>query len=70
MISDITAPLASTSYSSNSMNLLRIISEAQFNYIMGKINENGWRKALEDWMSAGGASAIEEFTQAYNKENK
>ncbi|HEY8500568.1 MAG TPA: hypothetical protein VIL89_08120 [Clostridia bacterium] len=70
MISDITAPLASTSYSSNSMNLLKIISEAQFNYIMGKIDENGWQKALEDWMDAGGASAIKEFTAAYNMENK
>lgn len=69
MILDITAPLASTSYSSNSMNLLGIISEAQFNYIMGKIDENGWQKALEEWMDAGGASAIEEFTKAYHKEN-
>lgn len=65
MISDITAPLASASFSSNQTTLTRIISEAQFGYIMGELDDPGWYQAIENWKAAGGESAIEEFTDAY-----
>lgn len=65
MIFDVTAPLSSNSYSSNYSTLLNIISEAQFKFIMGDIDEMGLEKAIEDWKNAGGNAAIEEFTRAY-----
>ncbi|HZK26388.1 MAG TPA: hypothetical protein VFD00_02465 [Thermoclostridium sp.] len=65
MIFDITAPLSSNSYSSNYATLLNIISEAQFKFIMGDIDEKGWERAIEGWKNAGGNAAIKEFTRAY-----
>lgn len=67
MISDITAPLASASFSANNATLLKIISDAQFRFIMGDIDENGWKQAIENWKNAGGNKAIKEFTSAYYK---
>ena len=67
MISDITAPLTSASFSANSANLLKIISEAQFKYIMGEIDEGKWKQAIEDWKNAGGNAAMDEFTAGHNK---
>lgn len=68
MIFDVTATLSSNSFSSNNATLLKIISEAQFKFIMGEIDEAGWERAIEDWKKAGGSAAIEEFTAAYYKE--
>lgn len=68
MIFDVTAALSSNSFSSNYSNLLKIISDAQFRFIMGEIDEDGWQKAIEEWKKAGGSAAIEEFTAAYYKQ--
>lgn len=65
MIFDVTATLSSNSYSSNYTTLLKIISDAQFKFIMGEIDEAGWEKAIEEWKKAGGNAAIEEFTARY-----
>lgn len=65
MIFDVTATLSSNSYSSNYATLLRIISDAQFKFIMGEIDEREWNTAIEEWKKAGGNAAIEEFTAAY-----
>ena len=67
MISDITAPLASASYSTNHATLHGIISDAQFRFIMGDIDENGWKQAIENWKNAGGDKTMDEFTAAYYK---
>lgn len=65
MVFDVTATLSSISFSSNYTTLLRIISDAQFKFIMGEIDEAGWYKAIDEWRKAGGDAAIEEFTTAY-----
>jgi len=65
MIFDVTATLSSNSYSSNYTTLQKIISDAQFKFIMGEIDETEWDKAIEKWLEAGGEAAIEEFTRAY-----
>lgn len=64
MISDITAPLASASFSSNHSNLAKIINDAQFQFIMGDLDEDGWKAAIEAWKKAGGETAMMEFTDA------
>ena len=65
MIFDVTATLSSNSFSSNYTTLLKIISDAQFKFIMGEIDEAEWKAAIEEWKNAGGNAAIEEFTAAY-----
>lgn len=65
MIFDVTATLSSNSFSSNYATLLKIISDAQFKFIMGEIDEAEWKLAIEEWKKAGGNDAIEEFTAAY-----
>lgn len=65
MIFDVTATLSSNSFSSNYTTLLKIISDAQFKFIMGEIDEDEWNAAIEEWLEAGGSAAIDEFTAAY-----
>lgn len=65
MVFDVTATLFSSSYSSNYTTLQKIISDAQFKFIMGEIDEDEWNKAIEEWLKAGGEAAIDEFTNAY-----
>ena len=70
LIPDVTAPLTSKSFNTNNTRLLNIISQAQFKYIMGDIDESQWNKAVDEWLNAGGNEAINEYTAAYNKGKK
>ncbi|MNF04509.1 Lipoprotein LipO precursor [compost metagenome] len=45
----------------------QMISDAQTKYIMGKIDEAGWEKEVDNWLKTGGSQVIEEFQQSYEK---
>ncbi|NOU95827.1 extracellular solute-binding protein [Paenibacillus sp. LMG 31456] len=63
--------LWSQTYSEHGKNLEQIIWDAQTKFIMGKIDEAGWKAEIEKWMQAGGSRIMEEYKADYNKlENK
>lgn len=48
-----------------------MIADAQTKYIMGKIDENGWKQEIENWANAGGTKIREEYAEDYkNRLNK
>ena len=51
-----------------------MIADAQTKYIMGKIDQSGWEKEIENWANAGGTKIREEYAEDYknrlNKEQK
>lgn len=47
-----------------------IITDAQTKYIMGKIDDEGWRKEIVKWRNAGGDQLIREYEESYRKRGK
>ncbi|MDQ1912645.1 extracellular solute-binding protein [Paenibacillus sp. GD4] len=47
-----------------------LITDAETKFIMGKIDEAGWRAELEKWKQAGGERMIREYEEAYQKQWK
>ena len=62
------APYTSDTYAITGTQLDAIIAEAKTNYIVGKIDENGWAEAIEQWMKMDGDLVIEDYTNAYNED--
>lgn len=60
-------PLVSDTYSTNGAILDKIINDARSKYIMGVIDEAGWKAAVDQWRQQGGDKMIEEYTQQYQK---
>lgn len=46
-----------------------IISDANIKFIMGQIDEEGWKSEIEKWRSGGGDQIAEEFAEEYSKFN-
>ena len=42
-----------------------MMMDAQVKYIMGNIDEEGWKKEIANWENAGGLKIIEEYTAQY-----
>jgi putative aldouronate transport system substrate-binding protein len=64
-ISDPAAPLESKTYTEKGARLQTIITDATYKFMMGNIDENGFKAAIEKWKNDGGAQVIEEYNQAY-----
>ncbi|WP_261304940.1 extracellular solute-binding protein [Paenibacillus andongensis] len=47
--------------------LKQIIVDARTKFVVGKLDEAGWQKAIEQWRKAGGDKVIEEFSEQYAK---
>lgn len=60
-------PLISETYSTKGSDLDKIIEDAYVKFIMGKIDEAGWQKAIESWENSGGTLVMQEYTEQYNK---
>ncbi|WP_214630269.1 extracellular solute-binding protein [Paenibacillus agaridevorans] len=58
--------LSSETYSQKGAELNIIMLDAQVKYIMGNIDEEGWKKEIANWEKAGGLKIIEEYTEQYN----
>lgn len=70
LISDVSVPLTSQTYSSSISTLNKIIDEAQFKYIMGKETKDQFQTDIKSWKSAGGDKEAQEYTTSYNASKK
>ncbi|TDG00610.1 extracellular solute-binding protein [Paenibacillus piri] len=48
--------------------LNKIVNDGRVKYIMGEIDEKGWKDVLDKWTKAGGDKVIEEINQEYAKD--
>lgn len=62
--------LFSPTYSERGKDLEQMMWDAQTRYIMGKIDEAGWKAEIENWKQAGGSSIMEEYKADYMKSIK
>lgn len=69
LVHDPTASLESATWADSSETLNQIMEDATYQYFLGQMDEKGFDEAIERWKDAGGQQVIEEFTQAYQKQN-
>lgn len=65
LVPDPTVGLSSPAYDARSLDLNSIISNATYNYILGKLDAAGFRKELDNWRERGGNQVIQELEEAY-----
>lgn len=61
------AGLSSDTYDARNTELNSIISNATYNYILGKLDTEGFHKEVELWHERGGSQVIQELEQAYKE---
>ncbi|MFC5471879.1 extracellular solute-binding protein [Cohnella suwonensis] len=66
-IHDPTAALDSPTYTEEGVELQKIITDATYQYIYGKIDQAGFEKAIAEWKKRGGDKIIEEYNAVYKK---
>lgn len=62
--------LVSTTYNEKGNQLDRMIEDAKTKFIVGAIDENGWKQEIEKWRNAGGNKVVEEYLAGYELRNK
>jgi len=67
LIHDPTVGLSSLYYDAHGTELASIMTNATYNYILGKIDAAGFRNEIEVWKSRGGSQIIKEFEESYSK---
>jgi len=63
-------PLVSDTQTTKGNELKPIIDDARTKFVLGKLDEAGWKQAIEQWRKAGGDKVIEEFSAQYAKNAK
>lgn len=56
--------LESKTYDERGVELYKIISDATYNYMLGKLDEAGFYQEVERWKRQGGAQIIREYSEA------
>ncbi|MBE7720655.1 MAG: hypothetical protein E7243_14220 [Lacrimispora celerecrescens] len=41
------------------------INDAKIKYVIGELDLDGWKAAIEDWKAAGGEQIIKEYSEQY-----
>jgi putative aldouronate transport system substrate-binding protein len=62
--------LISTTFTERGSELELMITDAETKFIMGKIDEAGWKAEVDKWKKAGGEKLMEEYKAAYLKVKK
>lgn len=62
--------LESETFSTQGSELQKIITDATYKYILGKIDLNGFKDAVENWKKSGGSKIISEYEAAYQEAKK
>ncbi|WP_235941311.1 extracellular solute-binding protein [Paenibacillus puerhi] len=70
VVRDPMVSVESKTYDEKSIELYKIISDATYNYILGHLNEAGFRQEIERWKRNGGQQVIDEYEEAYFKQSK
>lgn len=58
-------PFISEVYSQKGQQLGNIINDARIKFIVGQIDEQGWRDAIELWKKSGGDDYVKEINELY-----
>lgn len=64
LIHNPTVGLSSNTYDARNVELDFIINNATYNFILGKIDEAGFREEINNWMEKGGSAVIQELEDA------
>ncbi|WP_099364361.1 extracellular solute-binding protein [Fredinandcohnia onubensis] len=64
VIEDPTVTLDSDTYNKNAGTLDQIIEDATIQYILGNIDETGFKDSIEKWKNAGGNDVIKEYNES------
>jgi putative aldouronate transport system substrate-binding protein len=67
LIHDPTAPLYSATYTEQSAKLQEIIKDATYRFILGGLDEQGFKREVERWRKEGGDKIMEEYNAAYSQ---
>ncbi|MBP1967666.1 hypothetical protein [Paenibacillus aceris] len=70
LVPNVTDPLISQTYTEKGSELDKITKDARVKYIMGQIDEAGFKKLIGDWQAKGGDQIIKEYTDEYSKAKK
>ncbi|KRE98519.1 ABC transporter substrate-binding protein [Paenibacillus sp. Soil766] len=62
--------LISATYTERGKELEQMITDAETKFIMGKIDEAGWKAEVDKWKKAGGDKLLEEYKAAHLKAKK
>ncbi|MDB5084289.1 MAG: transporter substrate-binding protein [Bacilli bacterium] len=67
LINDPTAPLDSKTNDQKGAQLKKIITDATYQYMINKLDANGFQAAVSQWQQQGGDQIISEFNDEYQK---
>jgi putative aldouronate transport system substrate-binding protein len=60
--------LKSTTYNERGGELEQIITDAQTKFIMGQVDEAGWKAEVERWRKSGGDQMAAEYKESYENQ--
>jgi putative aldouronate transport system substrate-binding protein len=69
-VADPTMTLISKTWNEKGNELLQILTDAKVKFVMGKIDENGFKAAVEQFKKVGGEQTAKEYAEAYAKTKK
>jgi putative aldouronate transport system substrate-binding protein len=67
VVKDPTLGLESKTYDERGVELYKIISDATYNYMLGKLDNAAFQQEIERWKRSGGSQIIREYNEAYLK---
>ncbi|MFC5450960.1 extracellular solute-binding protein [Paenibacillus aestuarii] len=67
VVNDPTISLESKTYDERGVELYKIMSDATYNYMLGKLDKAGFQQEIERWKRNGGSQIIQEYNDAYGK---
>lgn len=70
LIHNPTITLDSESFILDGGPLYEMMEDATFQFILGLIDEEGFQKAINEWLNKGGEAIIEEYTNSYMNQDK
>ncbi|MEW9702516.1 extracellular solute-binding protein [Paenibacillus sp. SI8] len=69
VVKDPTINLESKTYDERGVELYKIISDATYNYILGKLDTTAFQQEIDRWKRNGGNQIIQEYNEAYGKKS-
>ncbi|SDD38330.1 putative aldouronate transport system substrate-binding protein [Paenibacillus sp. UNCCL117] len=69
IVKDPMVNVESKTYDEKSIELFKIISDATYNYMLGHLDEAGFRQEIAKWKRSGGKQVMEEYAEAYFRNN-